>query len=759
MVRSLFLLILLALLTPTRAQGQSIVVQPYLQHATPTSMKILWESDTDAASAVDYGPTVAMTLPAPVSSQVGNGDSRIHTAELTGLTPGTRYYYQVTTGLTSSATYDFVTPADPASEESFRIVAMSDMQRDGGNPDIFRQVVEDGVIGFVEDQFSNDIAGEIALTIIPGDLVTTGPNYSSWANTFFTPSEALNRHVPVYPVPGNHEADTEFFFRYFDLPMNGTAGFEEHWWSHDHGNLRIIGLDSNSGYRVPTQLAWLDGVLSEACTDPTIDFVFAQLHHPFKSELWIAGELDYTGDVVSRLETFSTDCGKPSIHFFGHTHGYSRGQSQDHQHLWVNAATAGGNIDYWGEYAQVDYDEFTVTQDEYGFVLVEVDAGSDPQFRLRRVTRGDENNTVDNVVSDDLTIRSNNTPPTMPEALSPAAGDEPVDPDGVLLVASLYEDASDEHGGSHFQVANDCAFTVPLLDTWVQHENWYFGVDTQAGDDLADLFVERLPGDAELCWRVRYRDRGLVWSEWSVGAAFETAPSALGDNLLVNPGAEEETTGWTPRVGTIESLTAGQCNAGNPHTGDRFFAVGGVCEGEADLGEAFQSVDVSSHRDAIDAARATAHYGGYFSDFGGNDVPAAFLIFRDANGFEVSRAPTLSSATTTWTEVADAILVPETTATIEYVMTGTRNAGTDNDSYLDDLSLHLEVIPEPGDDDDSAGDDDDSASDDDDAVDDDDAADDDDSAGGDEDGCSCEGGSTAMLLLLMVPGMGLRRLR
>lgn len=125
----------------------------------------------------------------------------------------------------------------------------------------------------------------------------------------------------------------------------------------------------------------------------------------------------------------------------------------------------------------------------------------------------------------------------------------------------------------------------------------------------------------------------------------------------------------------------------------------------------------------------------------------------------MSRAPTLSSATTTWTEVADAILVPETTATIEYVMTGTRNAGTDNDSYLDDLSLHLEVIPEPGDDDDSAGDDDDSASDDDDAVDDDDAADDDDSAGGDEDGCSCEGGSTAMLLLLMVPGMGLRRLR
>jgi acid phosphatase type 7 len=750
MLRPLLVLTLLAIVAPAQVQAQSIVVQPYLQHATHTSIKILWESDTDGASTVDWGLSAATTLVSTVTSQVGNGDSRIHTAELTGLLPGTRYYYRVHTGAASSATYDFVVPADPASEESFRIVAMSDMQRDGGNPDIFRQVVEDGVIGFVQDEFSDDIPAEVALTMIPGDLVSTGPDYGSWASTFFTPSEALNRHVPLYPVPGNHEADTEFFFRYFDLPMNGTAGFEEHWWFLDHGNLRLIGLDSNPGYRVPTQLAWLDGVLTEACSDPTIDFVFAQLHHPFKSELWIAGELDYTGDVVSRLETFSTNCGKPSIHFFGHTHGYSRGQSQDHQHLWVNVATAGGNIDYWGEYAQVDYDEFTVSEDEYGFVLVEVNAGNDPRFRLRRVTRGDENNTRDNVVSDDVTIRTNNTAPTTPQALSPAAADEPVAPEGVLLVASLYEDVDDEHGGSQFQVAANCAFSAPLLDSWVQHQNWYFGQDTQAGDDLADLFVERLPGDADLCWRIRYRDRGLVWSDWSEGASFRTAPSVLGANLLVNPGAEEETTGWTARLGVIESLAAGECNAGNPHTGDHYFAVGGVCAGEADEGEAFQSVDVGAHRDAIDGGRATAHYGGFFADWGGDDVPGALLIFRDAKGFEVSRAPAISSATTTWTEVSDSIVVPDTTASIEYVMTGTRNAGADNDSYLDDLSLHLEVTPE-GDDDDAAGDDDSASDDDDDAVDDDDSA-------GVEDGCGCDGGGAAMLLFV-VPGMRLRRLR
>ena len=79
-----------------------------------------------------------------------------------------------------------------------------------------------------------------------------------------------------------------------------------------------------------------------------------------------------------------------SIHFFGHTHGYSRGQSKDHEHLWVNVATAGGAIDHWGEYPQEDYSEFTVTQDEWGFVLVDVEAGDNPQFKLKRISRGNE---------------------------------------------------------------------------------------------------------------------------------------------------------------------------------------------------------------------------------------------------------------------------------------------------------------------------------------------------------------------------------
>lgn len=171
---------------------------------------------------------------------------------------------------------------------------------------------------------------------------------------------------------GTHYVDFESFEikknTIFFLPTNGGEGLEEHAWYHDYGNVRIVGLDSNGYFAGEDQLNWLDQILTQTCEQEEIDFVFAQLHPPHKSELWTPGELGFAGEVISRLETFSTDCGKPSIHFFGHTHGYSRGQSRDHKHLWVNVATAGGAIDNWGEFPQFDYEEFTVSQDEWGFV-------------------------------------------------------------------------------------------------------------------------------------------------------------------------------------------------------------------------------------------------------------------------------------------------------------------------------------------------------------------------------------------------------
>ncbi|SVD37958.1 uncharacterized protein METZ01_LOCUS390812, partial [marine metagenome] len=286
-------------------------------------------------------------------------------------------------------------------------------------------------------------------------------------------------HVPVYPVLGNHEANTGYYFDYFHLPETGTPGYEEHWWFTDYSNLRVVGLDSNPSYQLDIQLDWLEDVLDDACYRTNIDFVFAQLHHPYKSELWLAGETDYTGEVISRMESFTSQCEKPSIHFFGHTHGYSRGQSMDHEHLWVNVATAGGNIDYWGEYAQADYPEFTVSQDEWGFVMVEIEAGDDPGFLMKRISRGNEDEFRDNEIRDEVHIRLNNEMPDTPVGIYPSGSG--IDPDMIILEANSFQDSDDDEiMASHFRLYENCdTLSMPVKDEFINRENWYYYENTQ----------------------------------------------------------------------------------------------------------------------------------------------------------------------------------------------------------------------------------------------------------------------------------------
>ena len=495
--------------------ASELLVSPYLQAATPTSIWVVWETDTGAESRVEWGTSEDLgerRCGSTVDGQL-RWPTVLHETHLDELEPATRYYYQVHTGAVASDVSSFVTPPVADSETSFRFVAMSDMQRDDSRPTQFRSIVEDGVIPFVTDEYSTDPAAALGFIIVAGDLVDNGWLQNEWINDFFAQGAQLFAQVTLYPALGNHEGNTPLYPRYFHLPGNGTPGFEEHWYYTDYSNVRLIGLDSNEGYRTLTQLDWLDAVLADACAADSIDFVFAQLHHPHLSELWIPGEIDFTGHVVERLEAFSAECGKPSAHLFGHTHGYSRGQSRDHTHLMVNVATAGGAIDRWGHFEQADYDEFTVSQDEYGFVLFEVEAGTSPSVRLKRISRGDADETLDNVVRDEVTIRRFNTAPNTPTPSPVAAAcDQPL-----TLEASGFEDADDDaHYASHWQMSGDCdGFSTLTVDRWRQAENWYADEDTQAGDGLTDEQVKDLPAPGSYCWRVRYRDDGLAWSDWS----------------------------------------------------------------------------------------------------------------------------------------------------------------------------------------------------------------------------------------------------
>jgi len=674
--------------------GQNINVGPYLQNAEPSSITIMWETSSGNESTVEWGTSNTLGNSSSGVFISGNGLSRIHTTMLSGLESNTKYYYKVITNNAQSDIFDFVTPPLPNSEAPVNLVSMSDMQQDWQHTNVFEDIINDELIPFVNNRFDNDLSTDIAYVFIPGDLVATGSNYSSWESTFFDPAQALFQHVPVYPVAGNHEQNSENYFKYFSLPTNGTNqnDYLEHWYYKDYSNVRLIGLETNSGYRIQEQLDWLQGILDDASNNEHIDFVFAQLHHPHHSELWIAGNTDYTGDIITLLEDFSSNCGKPSVHFFGHTHGYSRGQSRDHEHLMVNVATAGGAIDNWGEYAQQDYKEFSRSDDDYGFVLLEVEAGNDPQFLLTRVSHGSyENGLVNNEIKDTIRVRANNINPDKPSGLFPYEGAE-LSPDCIVFLGSNFSDDDNPYQGAvHWQVSTDVGFSSLIYDDWFQHENWYYDEDLEAGNSMTEREINSLQESTNYFWRVRYRDRSLGWSDWSDPIEFSTLLSVYSANLLQNPGAEDGTSSWTAVSGSFESILSGECAGNNSYSGARLFAVGGVCDPNA-YGEGYQDIDLLSYSSMIDNDSAIVFFGGYLSDYSGDDIPAFYLEFYNAGDGLLGSTMSYESSSPDWEYLFDNIAVPSTTRKIRMVLTGTRNAGTDNDSYFDDLFIRIKPI-------------------------------------------------------------------
>lgn len=484
-----------------------LLIAPYVQVHGPDDAWVMWETATGDESTVEFGLSEdSLGFTATGSAQAG-GVGRLHTVRLDSLLADTPFYYRVRTGGMASDTQRFRTPPEPGTAGSWQLVAVSDMQRDDSHPDKWAEIVSEGILPVIAERYGAEPSDALGLVLVAGDLVDNGWLASDWQDDFFAGAAPLMGQVPMLAVPGNHEGSSPLFFSYFVQPDNGTPGRDEYWWWRDHGRVRVIGLDSNLGGWADEQLGWLDTVLADTCTDDGVDFVFAELHHPALSELWTPGEDDFSAQAVARLERFTTACGKPSVHFFGHTHGYSRGQSRDHRHLWVNVATAGGAIDRWNVDDAADYDQMTVTQAEYGFVAVEVEPTG---FTLRRVSRGTPESPRDNEITDQVRIDLEPDPPADPTGLV-ASWDNAT----LTLGTDPFSHPGDgQHGASHWQISADCeTFSAPVVDSWQQHQNWFFDVDQAAGIDLTALTTQLAASG--MCWRVRHRDRGLAWSEWS----------------------------------------------------------------------------------------------------------------------------------------------------------------------------------------------------------------------------------------------------
>ena len=691
-----FIIVTLLSLHLASAGAQNIIVKPYLQDLGSDALTIMWEVDALGSGDVSWGISPFQLDSTSSSQSISiNGTSWVHTSRLSGLSPNSTYYYRIQMqGGQQSFVYPFKTLTLPSDNAPTQLMAISDMQRDNSKPDKFREIIEEGIIPIIQQEVGSELS-DLEAVIIAGDLVVTGGNYSQWQNHFFNPSDSLFPKVPIYPVPGNHEyfsGGLPNFKHYFDLPDNGPPSLNDECWFKDISNIRIIGLNSNSGTGDQNiQLNWLSSLLDSTCMDEHIDFVFAEMHHPFKSELWTPGENNFTGKVIDSLETFSSLCNKASIHFFGHTHGYSRGQSRDHKHLWINVATAGGAIDNWGEFPNADYEEFVKSQDEYGFVYIDVEAGSDPSFTIKRYGRGDQDLIQNNVLRDELSIFNLDEAPFTPIGIYP--NNDTLSRLCVRLKASDFYGIEDSLQASHWQISTDSTFQQGIVEEqWWQNENFYNEVNQQALDDLTDMEAASLPPGTSYYWRVRYRNQNLTWSNWSSPKSFYVGGGSdtISNNLLLNPDAENMIFNWQ---GDIESLVNGQCNSVPPYEGQANFAVGGVCVNESPQGLAYQSIDLSSFQSQINADTTSLYYGGFLRNYSGADLPELYTeLYRQSN--LVTTSTILSHSGNNWTEVSGTELIPPGVDSCIFYLKGTRNAGSDNDSYFDALYLYLGSRPD-----------------------------------------------------------------
>ncbi|MEZ6017642.1 MAG: metallophosphoesterase [Planctomycetota bacterium] len=320
------------------------LVRPYLTWPALDAVSVGCETTEASRVTVRYRADDEAEWRAVASAEARG----LHTLRITGLSPDTKYFYQV--ALDSAAPTDAPRePDEPRSLESevasFRTAASP------GRPFTFVVVGDTQTQGDVARRVA-DLAQEHRpnLLVHAGDLVDTGSQKSEWTHYFFKHVGPLLRTIPMMPVLGNHEQDARHYYEYMDLPQ------PERWYSFTYGDAEFFMLDGNRSLAQQSeQLAWLAGALAASKSL----WRFAVLHQPpYTSDADDYGDTraapSTRGDmnvrnIVALLERYDVD-----ICFSGHVHDYERtfpikgGEVVPYEEggvLYVTAAGGGGRLE------------------------------------------------------------------------------------------------------------------------------------------------------------------------------------------------------------------------------------------------------------------------------------------------------------------------------------------------------------------------------------------------------------------------------
>jgi hypothetical protein len=313
---------------------------PYLQLATPNSVRVRWRTVLFAPSHLDYGTSLGIL-------DTGLSDATLrteHEIEVTGLDADTAYYYAIGTDTLTLAGDDadhyFRTSPIPGSTPPLRIWVVGDSGWCSANVQGCLDVsaVADAFLGFP--------GGPADAWLMLGDNAYPSGTDAEYTRAVFEVFPSILRNTVVWPVPGNHEfsasdspSQTGPFYEAFSMPTAAEAGGipsgTEAYYSFDVANVHFVALDSHDTPRDapvdPTtnicppgeggdMYQWLCADLAATAQDWVIVF----WHHPPYTD----GSHDSDAEAqltemrerfVPVIEHFGAD-----LQLTGHSHSYER---------------------------------------------------------------------------------------------------------------------------------------------------------------------------------------------------------------------------------------------------------------------------------------------------------------------------------------------------------------------------------------------------------------------------------------------------
>lgn len=299
---------------------------------TPENVTLTWRDDPKTTqhfawrTAVAYPKTVVEAVPTSDTKQFHsqkvirvNGVSQnykdreietmIHRAQMTGLTPGTEYFYRVGDGTTNgwSKVGTFRTASE--TEEPFTFLFVTDTQAYNAKGfSIWTRLHQQALNMYPDSRF----------VIHSGDIVDDGATMTQW-ELFLKASNGISDKIPFMSVLGNHDVYGNGAIIYNTLlkyPLNGPDKQKSLVYSFEYGNAKFLMLNSELGLKkMVEQQEWIRREVENADGK----WVIAVFHRPpYKS--------NPKTSVNSTATTFAPileDLGVDLV-LNGHDHAYMR---------------------------------------------------------------------------------------------------------------------------------------------------------------------------------------------------------------------------------------------------------------------------------------------------------------------------------------------------------------------------------------------------------------------------------------------------